>query len=184
MDAESKPWRAARPTEFRGVRYDSKSEAVFARALELAGNKWNYHPQSEGEHDWDFVVEPVGKPHRSSVLGYKTMYVEYKPAAPTDTYIEELTNSMRATPAESVIVWGSPWNGPVPELTADHFYPCCYYVFPVFSSLFGVGWGNFDRGMDNGNSHPASHRHCVNDIFGITEEIAQAAKLFRFDLRS
>jgi hypothetical protein len=179
-------WLKARPTEFRGVRYDSKGEAVFARALELAGNQWEYHPETPGEHNWDFRVKPSGcwelfvkSGQHGEVLPFPETLVEYKPGPPTDTYIEELTNGMRPHPEESVIVWGSPWNGP------PDGYDCCYQVFPVFCSLDSkYGWGNFDRWADNGHELPISYRHRIDTIFGITEAIAQEAKLFRFDLRS
>jgi hypothetical protein len=194
---------AAIKTEYQGVVFDSKSEAVFARTMDMCGHQWFYHPTELGDHEWDFLV--FRKPQRiknkasvnywSQISGGKMVrdfvshvdhfynwppiLVEYKPTAPTDTYIENLTESMRrGVPFESVIVWGSPWNGPV---TGER---CSYVSYPVFCSFDSkYGWGDFNREADTGGALPTSSRHPFGHMFNCSESIIQMAKSFRFDLR-
>lgn len=184
----------AKRTEYKGIVFDSKSEAVFARTLDIGGHEWVYHPAEHCGHAWDFIVCPV---HRSSRLcsrvgghdyywqrpHFRTppMLVEYKPTMPTKTYVDNLTDQMRQDPLESVVVWGNPWDGVDKTL----FGPtdCCYRVYPIFSShQWAFGWGDFDPVSDSGNNLPVSYRHETLDVLGINESMAQEAKLYRFDL--
>lgn len=171
--------RIATKTEYRGTVFDSKSEAVFARALDLAETLWAYHPPPpyhKSEHPWDFIVQ-VRHPHES-----KWTLVEYKPSAPTQVYLDNLTELMRSLPCvfESIVVWGNPWDGPHPEAP----YTCSYHVYPIFCSFDGkYGWGDFIPLADNGCGLPMSWRHDPIKMLGITESIAQRAKQYRFDLR-
>jgi hypothetical protein len=41
-------------TEYKRIIFDSKSEAVFARTLDLGGHQWIYHPPEHCGHVWDF----------------------------------------------------------------------------------------------------------------------------------
>lgn len=161
-------------TEYKNIVYDSKSEAVFARVLDLAGHRWNYHPSEHCGHVWDFYI------FRKQWMPY--MFIEYKPAMPTMTYVNNLTETMSVNPQESIIVWGNPWNGI--DLSIGGPHECCYRIYPIFSSFGNYGWGNFIPEADSGESHPVSYRHETWDILGITEEMAQDAKSFRFDLYS
>jgi hypothetical protein len=177
-------------TEYKGIVFDSKSEAVFARTLDIAGVEWIYHPAEHCGHAWDFLVFPThfyktpmwfrcgGKYYTSKSLvrqlESKPMLIEYKPSPPTDTYIENLTEKMRSDPVESIIVWGSPWK--------DGFNGCCYVSYPIFSSHSKYGWGDFSRSLDNDEDVPFSYRHEIGDILRITNEMALQAKEYRFDL--
>lgn len=185
---------APRKTEYKGIVFDSKSEAVFARALDLADQDWIYHPLTHCGHEWDFLLFPLhlknvfqglqigGKTFLSSRSLYrpysKPMLIEYKPSAPTRTYIDNLTNQMRQDPVESVVVWGNPWDGCV-----EKFPECCYYVYPIFSSFGKYGWGDFNQDGDNGWAFPISMHHPTYQVIGIEEEHAQEAKNYRFDLQ-
>ena len=93
-------------TEYKRIIFDSKSEAVFARTLDLGGHQWSYHPPEHCGHVWDFLVFRVHMGNKSEQI-----LVEYKPKMPTDTYVDELTNRMRHDPKESIVVWGNPWDG-------------------------------------------------------------------------
>lgn len=182
-------------TEYRGIVFDSKSEAVFARTLDLARAEWVYHPEKHCGHEWDFIVFPSltfsrkqwfragGKYYHSEstypVLHSKPMLVEYKPSMPTNTYVDNLTEMMRQDPVESVVVWGNPWDG-IQKL--DGFGDCSYTVYPVFSSLARYGWGDWIRLGDNGGDYPTSSRHDTFCCLGIIEEMAQQARRHRFDL--
>jgi hypothetical protein len=171
-------------TEYCGVVFDSKSEAVFARCLNLAGHEWIYHPREHCGHEWDFLVFPrnyifyrqtvrVGGEyyHSKSEAGFlllKPMLVEYKPSMPTNTYVDNLTESMRQDPFESIVVWGNPWEGNDKSIDGPH--DCCYRVYPIFSSCAKYGWG--------------SCRNLISKMLQITPEITEEAKYYRFDLWS
>jgi hypothetical protein len=48
------------PTEYKGVRFRSKSEAVFARTLDLVVGRnltWTYEPKGHKGHPWDFEIQ-------------------------------------------------------------------------------------------------------------------------------
>ena len=73
----------ATKTEYCGVQFKSKSEAIFARALHILGYLWVYEP----EHTrWingyvpDFIVSHL----------FSNTIIEYKPKMPTATYIENI----------------------------------------------------------------------------------------------
>ena len=165
-------------TEYKGVYkleptvFDSKSEAVFARTLDLAGIEWAYHVD-HCDHNWDFLT--WGHNWRPSIL------VEYKPKMPTNTYIHNLTEKMRDDPRESVIIWGNPWDGFDPEWPVPP-PPCSYIVYPIFTKFGKFGWGNYIPLADHGWNEPFSTYHNMFGMFGIYEEIVQEAKNYRFDL--
>jgi len=78
-----------KPTDYIGVRFRSKSEAIFARALELRGLFWQYEPENwRCEDGWvpDFwAAQQRTNPHRIFSL-----IIEYKPSRVTDAYKEQL----------------------------------------------------------------------------------------------
>ena len=174
-------------TEYCGTVFRSKSEAVFARCLDLSPRVWEwcYEPDSRG-HEWDFAVWD----------GARNILVELKPLEPTETYVENLIESERKYfirdecdrcgrydreefGREAVLVWGSPWNGP-PDIELSP--PCSYVLYPLFTSYGRYGYGDFYPDADHGDGHLWSWRHPIGDILGITEELAQEARQFRFDL--
>lgn len=164
---------APRPTEFAGVRFRSKSEAVFARCLSLAGNQWKYEPGTIAGHGWDFIVK-----RRSSNLE-SFVFIEYKPSRPTMCYVDSLVERMRKTPVESLIVWGSPWN------PAGLPVSCFSYVaYPLFSSDCKYGWGDFMPIADHGDDElPFSHRHDCDEVLGPINRFADDSASHRFDLK-
>lgn len=81
-----------RPTEYRGITFRSKSEAKFARLLDVMdpGMQWAYEPKDfesmiNDNYCPDFVSY-VSAPGRRGLL---CVIVEYKPKRPTDAYIKE-----------------------------------------------------------------------------------------------
>lgn len=86
----------ARPTEYKGVVYRSKCEAMFARALDLKKDfcdSFTYEPEWGGGKT-DFATMKVTGRFRD---GYPLVCVElrciqYKPARPTFTYANEFRN--------------------------------------------------------------------------------------------
>ena len=80
------------PTEYMGVRFRSKSEAMFAFHLNKANFLYEYENGKAGEiHDWDFYVFWCDDEDRRNFGGCDfPVFVEYKPSKPTDTYIQNL----------------------------------------------------------------------------------------------
>lgn len=101
------------PTEYAGVVFRSKSEAIFAKALEIAGLSWEYEPNGfVASSGWtpDFLVVAVYKrPH-----SLRFVLVEYKPSEPTDTYKNQLFNKFKEADKGNlchyVLFSGSPFN--------------------------------------------------------------------------
>lgn len=162
-------------TEYKGIVFDSKSEAVFARTLDLVDIQWDYHVRYCG-HEWDFYLKGGNR------FDYH-MLVEYKPAPPTESYIDWLTNLMRSDPHESVIVWGNPWEGDLVRRYLG-YTSCCYVTYPIFTSIGKYGWGDFVRQGDNDEDVPFSYRHQTSEIFGITSDTVEKAMEYRFDLKN
>lgn len=84
-------------TECKGTVFRSKSEAIFARHLDLCGLHWVYEPDRSktdhwigGDHCWDFFVSCFLN------CGFVCSYIEYKPSAPTDTYVQNLINDINS----------------------------------------------------------------------------------------
>ncbi len=95
----------ATPTEYRGVTYRSKCEAMFARYLVLRDSKgckasgFEYEPDGFEEHGWnlDFLawrslsfVNSVSK-HKIPTMFYE--WIEYKPSFPTKSYCDKLSKN-------------------------------------------------------------------------------------------
>lgn len=80
------------PTQYRGVRFRSKSEAIFARALELRGyDVWEYEPARYVVNDWTPDFFAVGQKRSPQLV--VSLIIEYKPAGVTDAYKERLAEN-------------------------------------------------------------------------------------------
>lgn len=179
------------PTEYRGHRFASKSEAIFARVLDRAN--YPYKPQVEcNGHTWDFLVwryinsQPfviATRPQNTNVArrSWRPAYIEFKPSEPTDTYIEQkrqLGIELRRNAAQYLL-----------ENESDCVVPD---VFIVYGSVYeGL---RSDQEWFEPNHHTTSYflidcgrsfgRPQFERMFQITEQAIQEAKEFRFDLRS
>lgn len=177
------------PTEYHGTVFRSKSEAVFARALELVADRdimWLYEPEGEGR-SWDFRIR-IEQKVRCERCGCKTLekatwaLIEYKPSEPTRTYWMNLVEQVRPfaredSTTDSYIVYGNPWS-------QERYYGNCYVCLPVFSHFHHeYGWGNFIPEADNGETFLYSHCHPVEKVLGLTDAICQVARHCRFDLK-
>lgn len=121
-----------RVTQYHGVQFRSKSEAVFARCLDLAGIEWTYEPfegkdDPPGMHQWDFLLFLKAECLATAIVGNhsfladhhwiesRAWFVEYKPSRPTDAYVQELFDRVmnardeRMHPGNFAIIYGSPW---------------------------------------------------------------------------
>lgn len=83
---------AARPTQFDGCLFRSKSEAMFAKYLKdcLLIDNFVYEPEFLRSGDWipDFAIPCFSGDH----MLFTWHIIEYKPARPTDAYLVELHN--------------------------------------------------------------------------------------------
>lgn len=167
-------------TEYEGIVFDSKSEAVFARALHLAGCSFQHNWHWAG-HKWDFLVS-WEKSRMPPTL------VEYKPKQPTLTYLANLRKLILAKPFDAFLVWGNPWDGPQ-DMGKPISNDCSYAGWPVYDRRYDPP--DFDTPHGTWILDPpyipgdASRdgEHGVFRLFGITEDIAQEAKKYRFDLQ-
>ena len=161
----------ARPTEYKGVRFRSKSEAVFARCLDLSPRcgGWTYEPEGY-RHPWDFCIQmPCSCCHCN-----RQAVIEYKPSAPTETYIREASDAAMLDfppqedpilPTDVFLVWGSPWNTAGSVDTGFEIYP----LMSSHSALYADSDGWYGT-------------QCIGHILGITPFMSQDAKSYRFDL--
>lgn len=119
----------ARPTEYKGICYRSKSEAMFARWLDLTRSKWSldsskrrgafghgcgwiYEPDWLRVDDWtpDFYVwHSLWVP----TICIDIEIIEYKPSEPTESYVDEMCDrvgKMQLKLDEKMMVYyGSPY---------------------------------------------------------------------------
>jgi hypothetical protein len=214
------------PTEYNGIRFRSKSEAIFARCLDLVGFYWEYEPEVQPEkryatdiRSWDFLIAGNGI-GPNLIRHNEIMLVEYKPSQPTETYVENLKKMV------------SEWAGDLLEA----YLPCyvtgdatCGYthtgepsvifrqkVHP-YSSCFNFSemiprreeellekvdqtscgnFGFFSFSIVYGNMYSANSlthiqlcdwcygkRPLWRDPLGITKEILQESRSYRFDLK-
>jgi len=93
------------PTTYKGVNFRSKSEAVFARAMDIIKiPRWEYQPKEHTLGGWyvpDFLVQL--RPQFPEFL------VEYKPAEPADHYVRDLLKAHADYPLPLAIIWASPY---------------------------------------------------------------------------
>lgn len=106
------------PTDYAGTRFRSKSEAIFARALDLSGISWQYEPKQWTASDgWvpDFWV--ILPSLRGTII---SCAVEYKPAKPTEAYFTLLDRRFnelepRLDGHYELVAWGSPFDTTAPR---------------------------------------------------------------------
>lgn len=81
------------PTEYMGVRFRSKSEAIFARSLDLNQILWEYEPKEWTTMDlWrpDFKASWCHQQHKIAFA-----LIEYKPRNVTNTYLENKYSQLK-----------------------------------------------------------------------------------------
>jgi hypothetical protein len=91
------------PTDYDGTRFRSKSEAILARAMDLAEISWMYEPEEYDGYLPDFAVDvEIFNMFKLSYL------IEYKPSLPSDAYIEKLNKIKINDPYDGFfIVYGN-----------------------------------------------------------------------------
>lgn len=81
--------RVAKPAEYRGIVFRSKTEAIIARSFDLSeACVWEYEPPNifGGTKIWDFWIVLVGV-KRPKIF---SLALECKPAEPTETYRQSI----------------------------------------------------------------------------------------------
>lgn len=81
-----------RPTDFKGITFRSKTEAIFAKSLDLSAVAWEYEPERfKHASGWvpDFWICANGR--SGNIV---SMVLELKPCRPTQTYLVELRQRM------------------------------------------------------------------------------------------
>lgn len=122
-----------RRTQYKGIVFRSKSEAVFARSLDLVGMPWLYEPfngldNPPGKHQWDFLVFTNIRTLPLTTCGdyayvlrghdqvlYRPWFVELKPQAPNEVYLNDLRSRLlsceqKCYPGNFGVIAGNPWN--------------------------------------------------------------------------
>jgi len=102
--------REATPTEYKGITFRSKTEAVYARMFDLIGWVWEYEPEVPGwPHNPDFLVG-------ARRLGHTCLAViEVKPSRPTKAYLARIKKAAAAHCEGfrhvAIVLYGNPWEG-------------------------------------------------------------------------
>lgn len=124
----------ARPTEYRGVRFRSKTEAVFALAIEQSNFVWEYEPRLLKLADgWvpDFWIVDAHTNLRG-VQAISSFLIELKPRPVTQTYKDELAKRVASMKPYTrghtfALVTGSPFDQTVTRTVEifhrDKWYP-------------------------------------------------------------
>lgn len=167
----------ARPTEYRGVVYRSKSEALLARRMEISDliNGFVYEPDFPSEL-WrpDFMYWKISPPLTTAsdeLMGkslierlYRTqpttdvVYAEYKPKRPTKTYINQWCHA--------ICEFNELIDGVINDIVRSyHFY---IYIGGFYSKPESLYW-------DNGEVVEGEHDW-------LTEDQKQICLETRFDL--
>lgn len=157
--------RAPIPTEYEGVRYDSKSEAIFVRALSLAPDCLHVEGHPPGYiHPWDVFAECW---HDDENQPNQLLLFEYKPLEPSDTYCQLLWERAAADPKCAdkicIVAYGSPWH-PVDSKSVYALRIVFHFETPQLSL--------------------ARNLHLATSVTGIRDKDAMSGLNYRFDLRA
>lgn len=196
------------PTEYKGVRFRSKSEAVFAFHLEKAGWHWNYESDAATEiHPWDFWIYKL-----DFLIGSRHLLIEYKPTRPTVAYIEALRGKIeghfsrrlkaiceskpkirdkelqllaRHMQTRFALIWGSPWS-PAVSISKDTSWEdwpeedfVCLQDESTTYKAIDLFPGSIGMNIHAGSLD--SENLSLGDL-GINDRITQQARSYRFDL--
>ncbi len=173
-----------RPTEYKGIAFRSKSEAMFARYLELDIEHWEieltrpsdakiigkthgiiYEPRRLLVDDWvpDFLVWWVELEEESGLPELFFRLIEYKPSRPTGAYLNRFVGYCREINKRHVPNGG--------------YGPIDYELF--YGSVWAAERGIFSPGHDRPGDDGWVLRHREEDWLA---EYEDAVKATRFDL--
>lgn len=120
--APMKNLREARPTQYKGIIFRSKTEALYARAFDLTEWPWDYEPEiQDWPHKPDFLLSV-----RTNTSGgaLRLAVVEIKPSKPTAAYLKSITKAAtkfasQSPMLEAYVLYGNPWDGG--DVMCQHF---------------------------------------------------------------
>lgn len=102
----------ARPTEYNGVTFRSKSEAIFARGLDIHGYDWWEYEPNNYKLDDGYVPDFIVCSEESGII-----LIEYKPRQVTNAYFNSLEKKAPiclydrfGIADEFLLITGSPFN--------------------------------------------------------------------------
>ena len=189
------------PTEYMGVKFRSKSEAIFAFHLEEAGWHWNYESKTASEiHPWDFeLVYHFKKTLKSGMFCCSTInrFVECKPSKPTESYIQNLREKILKHFNERILkaaLSGSPLKGMIESKTFRDIKSEFFIVYgspwsPAFNDIERDGctstYGSIDLTPVANYSlqtKDVSHPYEMDGLWGFSDLITERAMNYRFDL--
>jgi hypothetical protein len=154
-----------RPTEYKGVRYRSKSEAILAFCMDKAGYKFEYEPDLKcDELKWkpDFIVHEQ--------WSGCVFLLEYKPCEPTETYKEWIANEFKKVKKLDC--------SNVLNLSEGAFIDTAFiYWNNFYENGQGVGRGSLDEWPENMISI-----FMCNMLHNDIKPHIENAKQYRFDL--
>ena len=112
----------AHPTDYNGIRFRSKCEAIFYRNLQLHGWLVAYEPDHWLVDGWSFDFHVAWLMQRGAIAN---VLIEYKPSEPTAAYMERHEQRIRSlgkslTGFHNVVAIGSPFNPIRKSLKFDH----------------------------------------------------------------
>lgn len=169
---QSEEFKPATPTEYKGTVYRSKSEAMFARWLELQGRQSIYEPKGFEVSGWnpDFLswwvppIEPYmfrGEYLRPELPMLSYELIEYKPSRPTQTYIKSFDSRCAA-------IWQR-----YQRLDVLFLFRCSFHIY--YGSVY-----TSERGVVD-----CIHDSCLDVIeYDWIGEHEEAIRNTRFDLES
>ena len=155
----------ARPTDFRGITYRSKCEAMFALWLELRNSSdvvIEYEPDWAELKDYvpDFAVfRPLNAGERIPQFETSIEIIEYKPSRPTFTYVKDCM-------AKNAMI-------------IETFFKPHRYVEAAISVYFGSVYSE-DRGVFTYNGNGSFGVSSMDWMRGHEKTIRE----FRFDLEA
>jgi hypothetical protein len=175
------------PTEYDGIRYRSKTEAIFARCIDIIGMTAHYEPKNHSRL-WDFEICPDSL-YRSEVKPRVSMLIELKPIKPTLSYAMELREKIRPSVdaawqknnfqfASFIVFGGSLSRKKSLSGSHDNFYK----FIPLFPSFENKPF--LDQDHEWKVLYEDGSLELMGDAFvkPITHACVAAAQSFRFDL--
>ena len=199
-------YRKPTKTEYKGTVYRSKTEAIFARCLDLAGLEYQYEPSCDGavyfnendpEPDYnngipytpDFIVSVGQFPYDRNLL------IEVKPSVPSETYLNNLHNKLFEETKGmrfGLGYYGNKLRVDTLMDAFDHTYGLNSFAIAVFNPFDGEFSIIYTDDLNPSLSKPGSYTviDCPNDAYGTRAggELYSAmsrmdeAKQYRFDL--
>ena len=166
----------ASPTEYKRIKMRSKSEAIFARCLDLTCGSGSenepsfiYEPNTINNQfslgrSWDFLVFREWNGVRIAIL------IELKPSLPTDTYVEKI-RSIAATDVKRF-------------LTCEIAKECELAIVLIHGSAWSKVRSPYSIEVLSSSVSLARQLQSLEKWLGINSKTLESASAYRFDLHA